>query len=93
MAVSQSLVKNFKEHLKISQNVLMYKCEENKFALAIYCLEKDINVQNELDYLNLLFKKHSLAWMNLCPFEVKKIISIRKIYPSTFSFTSRKQCQ
>lgn len=71
----------------------MYKCEENKFVLTIYCLEKNINGQNELDYLNLLFKKHGLAWMKLCRLEVTEIISVRKIYSSTFSFTSRKQCQ
>ena len=71
----------------------MYKCEENKFVLTIYCLDKDINGQNELDYLNLLFEKHGLTWMKLCRFELTEIISIRKIYSSTFSFASRKQCQ
>ena len=65
--------------------------KEEKFVLALYYLEKDISVKEELDFLNSLYKYHGLTWMTLNPFEVTEIISINKNYSSMLVFTSRKQ--
>ena len=85
------LVNDFKQQLKIPNNVVMWIRRERKFVISVYCLEKDISVKKELDYLNLLYKHHGLNQMKLNPFEVTKIISINKNYSSIFVFISRKQ--
>ena len=90
----RTLVNDFKEHLKIPNNVVTWiikKKEKKKFVLTVYCLEKDISVKNKLDFLNLLYRHHGLNRMKLDLFEVTEIISINKNYSSTFVFTSRKQ--
>ena len=87
----RALVNDFKEHLKISNNVVTWISKEKQFALTVYCLEKDISVKNKIDFLNLLYRRHGLNWMKLDPFEVTEIILINKTYSSTFEFTSRKQ--
>ena len=88
MASVSALVDDFKEHIKF-RNIMTWKYEENKLILTIYCLEKNIFVNKELDFLNFLLRKHSLAWM-YNPFEVTEIISIRKNYSSHYIFISRK---
>ena len=87
----RALVNDFKEHLKIPNNVVTWISKEKKFVLTVYCLEKDISVKNELDFLNLFYRHNGFNWIKLDPFEVTEIISINKNYSSTFEFTSRKQ--
>ena len=86
-----ALVNDFSQTLKIPNNVVTWISKERKFVITVYCLEKDISVKNELDYLNVLHKHHGLNWMKLDTFEVTEIISTNKNYSSMFVFTSRKQ--
>ena len=60
MASINALVHDFKEHFKIPNNIVSWKCEENKFTLAVYCLEKDISVNKELDCLNFCSENMAL---------------------------------
>ena len=61
MSSLQSVFDNFKNHLKIPGNiVLLKKYEEKKFKIIIYCLEKDILINNELTFLVYLYRKHGL---------------------------------
>ena len=50
----RALVDDFKQTLKIRNNVVIWIKKERKFIITVYCLEKDISVKNELDYLNVL---------------------------------------
>ena len=57
----------------------------------LYCKESDVNVKKELDFINFSFLKHNLVSLGFYPFNVKEIISIRRDYFSTFTFTFSKQ--
>ena len=59
--------------------------------IIAYCLQEDINLNKEIDYLNYLFKQHGLSWLHYKPPEVTKIISLRKNCLSIFLFTFRKE--
>ena len=85
----RALANDFKQHIK-TLNFLTWISKKRKFVITVYYFEKDISVKKELNYLNLLYKYHSLNWMKLDPSEVTEIISINKNYSSTFVFTSRK---
>ena len=61
------------------------------YALCDNCKEDDINMKEELDYLNVLFLDFNLKSMGYFPFEVEEAISLRRDYFSTFVFYSRKQ--
>ena len=52
MSALYSLLDDFKEHLKIPCYVLAKERAENSFKSLIYCKENDINVKEELKYLN-----------------------------------------
>ena len=62
MASVSAFVDDFKKHI-IFRNIMDWKYEKNKLILTIYCLEKDIVLNKELDFLNFLLRKHSLKWM------------------------------
>ena len=87
----RALVNDFKQQLKIPNNVVMWISKERKFVIIAYYLEKDISVKKELNYSNLLYKYHGLNWMKLDPLKIPEIISINKNYSSILVFTSRKQ--
>ena len=78
----------FKEALPIPQSKIFLKKE---FSIVIYCWQDDINIKRELDFLNNMYIKHDLKRWNYLPFEVTEYISVTKVYPSTYIFTSRKQ--
>ena len=86
-----ALVYNFKDHLKIANNVVTWICKEDRVAVRLYCFQQDISVKQELDYLNTLYKHYGLGWMKLQPFDVHEWFSVNKNYTSMFVFTSRKQ--
>ena len=52
MSGQYSLLDDFKEHLKILCYVLTKERTENTFSTLISCKENDINVKEELEYLN-----------------------------------------
>ena len=56
----RALVNDFKQQLKVPNNVVTWISKERKFVIIVYCLEKDISVKKELNYLNLLYKYHGL---------------------------------
>ena len=74
----RTLVNDFKQQLKIQNNVVTWISKERKFVIIEFCLEKDISVKRVFDYLNLLYKHHGLNWLKLNPFEVTETISINK---------------
>ena len=81
----------FKQHLKTSNHVLTKKRTEQKFTVNTYC-EEHINVKKELNHMNFSFLKHNLMAMDLYPFEVTEVISLRRDYFSKYVFScSRKQ--
>ena len=87
-----ALIDNFKDHLKIPNNVVTWICREGRTVLRVYCLKNDISVKQELNYLNVLHKDYELEWMKLQPFDVTEWISFfNKNYLFMFVFTSRKQ--
>ena len=49
----------------------------------VYCKKENINVNNELNFLNYVYVKHNFKRFNFLPFEVVQIISIQKINFST----------
>lgn len=61
------------------------------YALCDNCKEDDINMKEELGFLNVLFLDFNLKSMGYFPFEVEEAISLRRDYFSTFVFYSRKQ--
>ena len=95
MSSLQSVFVKFKDHLKIPGNIAILKKQEKKIKIVVYCLEKDILINNKLMYLNFLYRLfwtyiHELFWMNYYPFELTKIISVNKNHWSTHVFASRK---
>ena len=91
MSALYSLLDDFKEHLKILCYVPAKERTENIFNSLVYCKENDINVKEELEYLNFLFVNHNLVKKGYCPFEVKEIISLSRDYSSTYIFSCRNQ--
>ena len=57
----------------------------------VYCKEENIDINNQLNFLNYLRVEHSFKQFNYLPIEVVQIISVQKINFSTYFFTSRKQ--
>ena len=86
-----ALVYNFKDHLKIPNNVVTWICKEDRTVIRLYCSHQHISVKQEFEYLNNLHKQYEFRWMKLQLFDVDKWISLNKNYTSMFAFTSRKQ--
>ena len=58
-----ALIDNFKDHLKIPNNVVTWICKGDRIVLRIYCSQTDISVKQELYYLSILHKDYGLEWM------------------------------
>ena len=47
--------------------------------IYLYCLEQNIVLDKEKNYLNLLYKKHELSWLHYRLPEVTKILSAKNL--------------
>ena len=84
-------LQSLKQNCNIKKKIIEWKKDENKFSIVIYCLGENINVNKEMKLSNKLYKKHGLWWTVFDPLEIKKIMSIKKIYDPTFIFSFNKQ--
>ena len=85
-----SLLIDYKENCKIKNSIIDWKKEENDFKIYVYCLEKiKISIKKK-KHLTKLYHKHGLSWIAFDPPEVTKIISMKKLYDSTFISNFKK---
>lgn len=80
MSVLRAVLVDFKANCKIENRIIKAKKkEEKKFMIYLYCLEQNIVLDREKNYLNLLYKKHELSWLHYRLPEVTKILSAKNL--------------
>ena len=80
MSVLRAVLVDFKANCKIENRIIKAKKkEEKKFMIYLYCLEQNIHLDREKNYLNLLYKKYELSWLHYRLPEVTKILSVKNL--------------
>ena len=80
---AHSVLCKFKEKMNVPHTIEDCKFEKSTFSIMVYYKKENINVNNEINFLNYVYVKHNLKRFNFLPFEVVQIISIQKINFST----------
>ena len=55
-----SLYIDFKENCSVKKKITEWKKNKNEYMIILYCLEDNINVKEETELLNKLYKRHGL---------------------------------
>ena len=77
------LYEDFREHLNTKICIIDLKRTNTKIIIKLYCLESNINVQNELKFLNAFHCNYDISDYDFNCLFVTEIISIRRDHFST----------
>ena len=70
--------------------IIDLKRKDAHTIMKIVCNQSDINVHGQLKILNELYAKYEIKNYGFDLFFIKKIISIKKYYDSTYLFISNR---
>lgn len=74
----------------MKDHVIEFKRTDSKAVIKVYCRENDIDLQNELNFFNGLYRKPNLSKYGFDCFFVTEIIPIKRDYFSTYCFISNR---